>query len=133
MIISTSSIYEQFEKVGRDFPEKPALIYLGMKYTFSQLREVTENLAAHLHRMGVSKGDKAVLYLPNCPQWVVAWLALQRIGAIAVPISPIYTPIDLKYMANDSGSETLFCLEEGDRNQCGGTSALVEMVNREKF
>jgi len=111
MEISAASIYEQFEKVSRDFAEKPALIYLGMKYSFSQLREGTESLAANLHRMGVSKGDKAVLYLPNCPQWVVAWLALQRIGAVAVPISPIYTPADLEYMANDSGSETIFCLD----------------------
>ncbi len=111
MTAPATSIYEQFEQVSRDFPEKPALIYLGMKYTFSQLREVTENLAAHLHRMGVSLGDKAVLYLPNSPQWVVAWLALQRISAVAVPISPIYTPADLEYMANDSGSETIFCLD----------------------
>ena len=104
----SASVYEQFEKVSRDFPDKPALIYLGMKYTFSQLREVSESLAAHLHKMGVSAGDKAVLYLPNSPQWVVAWLALQRISAVAVPISPIYTPADLEYMANDSGSETIF-------------------------
>jgi long-chain acyl-CoA synthetase len=111
MTANVGSIYEQFEKVSRDYPEKPALIYLGMKYTFSQLREATENLAASLHRLGVAKGDKAVLYLPNCPQWVIAWLALMRIGVIAVPISPIYTPIDLKYMANDSGAETVFCLD----------------------
>jgi len=111
MQIAVNSIYEQFEKVCRDFPEKPALIYLGKIYKFSQLKEATENLAACLHRMGVSKGDKAVLYLPNCPQWIITWLALQRIGAIAIPISPIYTPIDLKYMANDSGAETIFCLD----------------------
>jgi long-chain acyl-CoA synthetase len=111
VIVSSVSIYEKFEKVSRDFPEKTALVYLGMEYNFSQLREVTENLAANLHRMGVSKGDKAVLYLPNCPQWVVAWLAMQRIGAVAVPISPIYTPTDLEYMANDSESETIFCLD----------------------
>ena len=60
-----STIYEQFEKVSRDHPEKPALIYLGVRYSFSQLREAAENLAASLHRMGVSKGDKAVLYLPK--------------------------------------------------------------------
>ena len=111
MTISVGSIYEQFEKVCRDNPEKPALIYLGKTLKFSQLKEATENLAASLHRMGVSKGDKAVLYLPNCPQWIITWLALQRIGAIAIPISPIYTPIDLKYMANDSGAETIFCLD----------------------
>ena len=111
MEITTGSVYEQFEKVSRDYPEKSALIYLGMKYSFSQLREATETLAANLHRLGVAKGDKAILYLPNCPQWVIAWLALMRIGVIAVPISPIYTPIDLEYMANDSGAETVFCLD----------------------
>ena len=64
-----------------------------------------------MHRLGVSKGDKAILYLSNCPQWVIAWFALLRIGAVAIPISPIYTPLDLKYMANDSGAETIFCLD----------------------
>ena len=111
MGIPSSTIYEQFDKVCRDFPDKPALVYLGMKYNYSQLHEATENLAGSLHRLGVSKGDKAVLYLSNCPQWVIAWFALLRIGAIAIPISPIYTPLDLKYMANDSGAETIFCLD----------------------
>jgi len=111
MVAPLGSIYEQFERVCRDYPEKPALIYLGVKYNFSQLREATESLATSLHRLGVAKGDKAVLYLPNCPQWIIAWLALMRIGVIAIPISPIYTPIDLKYMANDSGAETIFCLD----------------------
>ncbi|MGB7575159.1 MAG: class I adenylate-forming enzyme family protein, partial [Thermodesulfobacteriota bacterium] len=98
MELATSSIYEQFDKISRDHPEKPALIYLGMRYRYSQLHEAVECLAASLHRMGVSKGDKAVLYLPNCPQWVITWLALMRIGVIAIPISPIYTPIDIEYM-----------------------------------
>ena len=105
------SIYEQFEKVCRDFVDKPALIYLGKRYTFSQLKEAVENLAANLHRLGMARGDKAVLYLSNCPQWVISWLALLRVGAVAVPISSIYTPIDLKYMANDSSAETVFCLD----------------------
>ena len=82
MEIATGSIYEQFDKISRDHPGKPALIYLGMRYSFSQLREATESLAASLHRLGVAKGDKAVLYLPNCPQWVITWLALMRIGLI---------------------------------------------------
>ena len=68
MELAAGSIYEQFEKVSRDFPEKPALIYLGKQYRYSQLREAVESLAASLHKMGVSKGGKAILYLPNCPQ-----------------------------------------------------------------
>lgn len=111
MTIDVASIYEQFDRVSRDYPEKPALIYLGKRYNYSQLYEATEILAACLQRLGVVKGDKAILYLSNCPQWVMAWFALLRIGAVAIPISPIYTPIDLKYMANDSEAETIFCLD----------------------
>ncbi len=111
MAVPTGSIYEQFEKVCRDLPDKRALIYLGRIYTFSQLKEAVDNLAANLYRLGIARGDKAVLYLSNCPQWVIAWLALLRVGAVAVPISPIYTHIDLKYMANDSGAGTVFCLD----------------------
>jgi long-chain acyl-CoA synthetase len=111
MNTSTSMIYEQFEAVCRDFSDSVALIYLGKTYTFSQLREAAESLAASLHDLGVTRGDKAILYLPNAPQWIMAWLALLRIGAVAIPISPIYTHVDLKYMANDSGAETIFCLD----------------------
>ncbi len=111
MEISFGSIYEQFEKVCRDFSEKPALIYLGKSWRFSQLKETVETLAAHLLKMGITRGDRVILYLSNTPQWVISWLALLRIGAISIPISPIYTPMDLKYMANDSGAETIFCLD----------------------
>jgi long-chain acyl-CoA synthetase len=107
----TTSIYEQFERTSRDFSTKPVLVYLGKKYNYSQLREAAKSLASSLHRLGVTKGDKAIIYLPNCPQWVIAWFALLRIGAVPVPISPIYTPVDLKYIANDSGAETIFCLD----------------------
>ena len=111
MEINVGSIYEQFEKICRDFSEKSALIYLGKRYSYSQLHEAVESLAVSLQGMGVAKGDKAIIYLPNCPQWVIAWFALLRIGVVSIPISPIYTPIDLKYMANDSGAETIFCLD----------------------
>lgn len=113
MELPADSIYEQFETISREFSTKPALVYLGKKYNYSQLHEAAERLAASLYHLGMRKRDKAILYLPNSPQWVVAWFALLRIGAIPVPISPIYTPIDLRYMANDCGAETIFCLDSG--------------------
>jgi len=111
MTLPVGSIYEQFEGVCRDFSERPALIYLGVRYSYSQLNEAAQSLAANLHRQGVSRGDKVILYLPNCPQWIMTWFALLRLGTVAIPISPIYTPADLRYMANDSGAETIFCLD----------------------
>ena len=111
MKVSFGSIYERFESVAREFSDRPALVYLGERYTYSELLEAAEAFAISLHNLGTTKGDKAILYLPNCPQWIIAWLALLRIGAVAIPISPIYTPLDLTYMANDSGAETIVCLD----------------------
>ncbi|MDW8002963.1 MAG: AMP-binding protein, partial [Deltaproteobacteria bacterium] len=110
-MLEVSSVYELFLETCRKFPQKKALIYLGQSYTFSQLKELSERFAQSLSNLGVREGDKAVLYLPNCPQWIISWLALQRLNAISVPISPIYTPQDLKYMINDSESETIICTD----------------------
>jgi len=65
MDLPFGSIYEQLEKVARDFSEKPALLYLGKEYTYSQLKEAAEVLAASLHGLGLGKGEKAILYLPS--------------------------------------------------------------------
>ncbi len=111
MEVSLGSIYEQFENVAREFSDRPALVFLGQRYTYSELLEAAERLAASLHNLEMARGDKAIVFLPNCPQWIMAWLALLRIGAVTIPISPMYTPTDLAYMANDSGAETIFCLD----------------------
>jgi long-chain acyl-CoA synthetase len=75
------------------------------------LDDAVDRLAAALVELQIYKGDKAILFLPNLPQWIIAWLALQKIGVVAVPITPLYAPSDLKYIANDSGAETIFCLD----------------------
>jgi long-chain acyl-CoA synthetase len=61
--------------------------------------------------MGVQEGEKLILYIPNSPQWVIAWFGIQKIGGVAVPITPIYTSYDLQYIANDSGAETVLCAD----------------------
>jgi long-chain acyl-CoA synthetase len=105
------SIYPFFENTAKKFPTKPALIYLGSTYTYAQLETLVNRAASSLAALGIQPGDKAIIFLPNLPQWTVAWLALQKIGAVAIPITPIYAPSDLQYIANDSGAETIFCLD----------------------
>lgn len=104
-------IYELFQKACKDFGEKVALIYLGKRYSFSEIKEMVEKFAGSLLRLGVQEGDRVIIYLPNCPQWIISWLAVMRINAISVPISPVYTPTDLKYMINDSESTTIICAD----------------------
>jgi long-chain acyl-CoA synthetase len=98
-----------FEQNCQRFPEKEALIYLGKSYSYAQLKELSDRFATALHELGVRENDKIFIYLPNCVQWVISYLAILEIGAIAVPVSPIYTPSEITYMINDSGAETIIC------------------------
>ena len=106
-----SCVYEAFNAAAARFPDKPALISLGNKYTYSQLKDLVERLAASLCRLGIEKGDRAIIYLATSPQWIISLLSLLRTGVVAVPITPIYMPYDVKYLANDSGAETIFCMD----------------------
>lgn len=105
------TVYEAFRAAAEKFPEKAALIYLGQKYSYSRLDEMAGRLAGSLGGLGLGKQDRAIIYLPHVPQWIITWLALQKIGAVAVPVTHFYGPGDLKYIANDSGAETIFCMD----------------------
>jgi len=105
------SIYQTFEEIANTASNKTALVYLGEKFTFSDLKELVEKLAIGLYVLGIEEGSRVVLYMPHCPQWVIAWLALLKIGALPVPLTPIYTSRDLEYIVNDCGAEAIFCAD----------------------
>lgn len=105
------SIYQLFDDVAQKSPKQNALIYLGEKYTYSQLAKWAEQLAGALYLRGIRKQDRVMIYMPHCPQWIIAWLAIQRLGAICVPVTHFYGPKDLRYIANDSGAQTIFCMD----------------------
>lgn len=98
-----------FEQACERWPENPALIYLGESFSFRRLKELIDRFATALHHLGVRDNDRVMLYIPNCPQFLVSYFAAQKIGAIPVPVSPIYTAFEMEYMVNDSGAETVVC------------------------
>lgn len=104
-------IYKAFEETAERRGGYPAVIYLGTKYSYARIKDLAERFAVALLGLGVTPGQRVVLYIPNTVQWVVTWLGVQRAGAVAVPITPIYTPHDLKYIANDSGAESIVCAD----------------------
>jgi long-chain acyl-CoA synthetase len=106
---------------ARRYPDHPALIYgsvveplgnllLDRAISFRRLCGLTTGFAAGLHGLGVKKGDRVIIHLPNCPQFVVAYYATLMIGAIAVPSNPEYVARELKHQLNDSGAETIVTL-----------------------
>lgn len=103
--------FTQFERMCEKYPDRSAIIYLGEKFTYARLQNLINRFATSLNRLGVKKGDKVVLYITNSIQWVIAFFAIQKIGAVVVPVAPIYTSFEIEYMINDSGAETIICLD----------------------
>jgi long-chain acyl-CoA synthetase len=98
-----------FERIATSFLDKTAIIYLGEKFSYGELKELIYRFATALYELGIRDNDKVMIYLPNCPQWIIAFFGIQKIGAIPVPTSPIYTPFEVSYQLNDSGAETIIC------------------------
>jgi len=97
------------DEAFKKYATKTALLYLGRKISFAELKELVDRFATGLASLGIKENDKVMIYLPNTPQWIIAYLAVIRMGAAAVPISPIYTPVEVAYMSNDCGAETIIC------------------------
>jgi len=108
---SARSIYSVFAETAETRRDHTAVVYLGSRYSYSRVKEMAEAFASSLAGLGVTPGARVMLYIPNGMQWVAAWLGIQRLGAVAVPITPIYTPHDIIYIANDSGAETIVCAD----------------------
>jgi long-chain acyl-CoA synthetase len=103
--------FTQFERMSEKYPDRAAIIFLGEKFTYARLRNLIDRFATGLNRLGVRKGDKVLLYISNSAQWIIAFFGIQKIGAVVVPVAPIYTSFEIEYMINDSGAETIICLD----------------------
>lgn len=113
MIDLSNTIDATFRELVKKRPERTAIIFQDKEYSFAELNEMVEKIAAYLVGKGVKKQERAIIYLPHMPQWIGIWLALQRIGAVAVPVTHFYGDEELRYIGNDSGARIVFC---ADRN-----------------
>lgn len=89
-------------------PDKAALNFYGTEMTFWELRRQSLRMANALSALGVKKGERVGIHLPNCPQYIIAYLATLYLGAIVVNLNPMYTADELKPMVEDTGIKTLF-------------------------
>ena len=103
--------FSRFDRMCEAYPDRTAVVYLGERFSYRRLRELSERFAGALASLGLQKGDRVMIYIPNCIQWVIAFLGIQRLGAVIVPVAPIYTSYELEYLIRDSGSKTIICLD----------------------
>ncbi len=103
------SVPDLFDQVSEKYANKTALIFYGKKISYAELKGMVNRFATALADLGVGKGDTVALYLLNCPQYVIAYLASLKIGAKITPISPVYTSHEIKHQLQDSDAMTLIC------------------------
>ena len=94
-------IHEYLKTHAAIRPDKPAYLFYGNPISFSELDYSVDCFAQFLHNQQVAKGDRVALYMQNCPQYIIAHYAIQRIGAIVVPLNPMYKEAELRYLLNE--------------------------------
>jgi long-chain acyl-CoA synthetase len=93
------------------FPDKAATNFYGTELTYWELRSQVLAMANALGHLGIRKGDRIGLHLPNCPQYVIAYFAVLSLGAIVVNLNPMYTAEELGRCIEDTGIGTLFTFD----------------------
>jgi long-chain acyl-CoA synthetase len=94
-----------------NFPNKPATHFFGTEITFWDLKQQVLQMANAMTALGVKKGDRVGIHLPNCPQYIIAYYAAQNLGAVVVNLNPMYTVDELKALSVDTGVSTLFTFD----------------------
>jgi long-chain acyl-CoA synthetase len=88
----------------------PGGLIIGAHMTYRELHSAVDRLATALHELGVRKGDRVAIQLPNSPHTVIAFYAVLKLGGIVVNTNPIYTPREMQHQFSDSGAETVILL-----------------------
>ncbi|HET7826644.1 MAG TPA: long-chain fatty acid--CoA ligase [Anaeromyxobacter sp.] len=107
--VPARSVPEVFDEATSRSPERAALVFYGREISYRDLRDATDRLAHALAALGVTKGDRVALYLVNSPQFVIAYFAILKCGAVVTPISPMYTSHEVRFQLEDSGARVVVC------------------------
>lgn len=99
------------DTAARRYPSRSALIYYGTKISYAQLVSWTKHFAMELLRLGVQRGDRIAIALPNIPQYLIAFYGALRAGAVVVPTNPLYTEREMQHQLTDAGAKVLVMLD----------------------
>jgi long-chain acyl-CoA synthetase len=126
-----STIPEILELTSQKHPDYPAIIFKGNQMSFHELNAAVNRFGAGLQKLGVKKGDRIAVHLPNCPQYPIANLGALRVGAVVVPCNPLYQAYEMTHQLNDSGAQVIITLSSSYpviRQVCTSTSLRTIIV-----
>src|SRR6266702_7435052 len=93
------------------YPGRTAIIYYGTKLSYAQLSSLANRFATGLQKLGIQKGDRVAIALPNIPQYPIAFYGALRAGAVVVPTNPLYTEREMQHQLADSGASVVVMLD----------------------
>ncbi|MEX3099241.1 AMP-binding protein, partial [Serratia ureilytica] len=103
-----SWLIEMFERAVQRYADQPAFINMGEVMTLRKLEERTRAFAAYLqNELGLKKGDRVALMMPDLLQYPIALFGILRAGMVVVNVNPLYTPRELEHQLNDSGASAI--------------------------
>jgi acyl-CoA synthetase (AMP-forming)/AMP-acid ligase II len=100
-----------FDLAVRQYPDNLAIIFQGLKINYGVLAVRVNQFAADLQTLGVKQSDKIALFLPNCPQFFIAYFGILKAGGIAVPANPFYVEKELSHLLNLMRAEIIITLD----------------------
>ena len=104
------SMVDMFDRAAAAHAGKPLIEFLGRQYSYNEVRDGANRVAAGLALLGYGAGDRIGLFLPNVPHYLAAYYGILKLGATAVNFSPLYTPAELAHQVTDSGTRLLFTI-----------------------
>jgi long-chain acyl-CoA synthetase len=99
------------DQTVKRYPQHTALIYYGTKISYAQLATLAKHFASALQRLGIQKGDRVAIALPNIPQYPIAFYGAMKAGAVVVPTNPLYTEREMQHQLADSGARAVVMLD----------------------
>lgn len=106
------SLPQLFDDSVLKYENHTAITFYGKTYSYKQLEGLIQNVAKSLNNIGIHKGDRVALMLPNCPQYVISYYAILTLGATVVQINPMYKSAELLYVLKDSEAKLIIGLED---------------------
>ncbi|MBK8780216.1 MAG: long-chain fatty acid--CoA ligase [Anaerolineales bacterium] len=103
-------LFHFLEDAARKYPDRACTIFKGAVVTYKEMNEISDRFAAALVDMGVKKGDRVGIFMPNSPQFVMAYYGILKAGGSVVATNPLYTPPEIEHQASDAGIEYMFVM-----------------------
>ncbi|HYF18920.1 MAG TPA: long-chain-fatty-acid--CoA ligase [Ramlibacter sp.] len=105
------SLVQLMEESFRKFADRTAYSFMGKEVSYGQTDSLSKAFAAYLQGLGLAKGDRVAIMMPNVPQYPVAVAAILRAGLVVVNVNPLYTPRELEHQLKDSGAKAIVIIE----------------------